>query len=173
VAAIARAGNVQNNVFYHAVVTISRSSYNFPTNARIRFMCDASADNDDVYIDQIEFRGTTATLAGASLVSGGETLSAIEALPGSFELKQNYPNPFNPATTITFSLPQESNVSIKIYDVSGTLVRTLVNDNRTAGEYSVAWDGQNDNGVRVSSGVYIYRLEVGNFTQTRRMVMLK
>jgi bacillolysin len=173
VAAIARAGSIQNNVFYHAVVTISRSSYNFPTNAKLRFMCDASNNSDDVYIDQIEFRGTTAALAGASLVSGGEALSAIEALPESFELKQNYPNPFNPTTTITFSLPQESEVSLKIYDISGSLVRTLVNDKRLAGKYNVVWDGQNDNGVRVSSGVYIYRIEAGSFTQTRRMAMLK
>jgi hypothetical protein len=172
VATFARAGSIQNNVFYHATVTIPRTTYNFPTNAQIRFMCDASADNDDVYIDQIEFRGTTAAL-GLSFAKASEASSADEALHESFELKQNYPNPFNPATTIAFSLPQESDVSIKIYDVTGSLVRTMVNDNRVAGEYSVVWNGQNDKGVRVSSGVYIYRIEAGNFMQTRRMVVLK
>jgi hypothetical protein len=172
VATFARAGSVQNNVFYHATVTIPRSTYTFPSNAQIRFLCDASADNDDVYIDQIEFRGTTATL-GSSFAKVSDEVSVAEALPESFELKQNYPNPFNPSTTIAFSLPEASEVTIKVYDLSGNLVRTLVNDNRTAGEHEVTWNGLNDKGVRVSSGVYIYRIEAGNFAQTRRMVMLK
>jgi Zn-dependent metalloprotease len=159
-----------NNTFYHAVVTISSSSYTFPTNAQIRFRCDASGNSDDVYIDEIEFRGTA---SGAELAKGGNALSATLALPESFELKQNYPNPFNPTTTIVFSLPQESEVAIKIYDINGSLVRTLVKDKRPAGEYRIVWNGQNDHGARVSSGVYIYRIEAGSFAQTRRMVMLK
>ncbi len=169
VANIVRAGSIVNNTFYHQVVTISRSTYTFPTNAKIRFMCDASDNNDDVYIDEIEFRGS----AGGALAKGGDLLSAAETSPESFELKQNYPNPFNPATTIAFSLPQASEVSIVIYDISGSLVRTLVNDNRPAGNYQVAWNGQNDSGIGVSSGVYIYRLVAESFVQTRRMVMLK
>jgi hypothetical protein len=169
VTAFAAGTTYQNNVFYHVVVTIPRSTYTFSTNAKLRFLCDASANDDDVYIDEIEFRGSTS----GALARSNNALSAVESLPETFELKQNYPNPFNPATTIAFSLPQESKVSIKIYDISGSLVRTLVNDNRPAGEYNVAWNGLNDNGTLVSSGVYIYRLEAGNFTQTRRMVMLK
>ncbi len=168
VANIVRAGSIVNNTFYHQVVTISSNSYTFPTNARLRFMCDASDNNDDVYIDEIEFRG----MASGSLARNSNALSATEALPESFALKQNYPNPFNPTTTIAFALPEESKVSIKIYDISGSLVRTLVNDNRLAGEYNVAWNGQNDNGMQVSSGVYIYRIEAGSFTQSRRMVRL-
>jgi len=169
VATFAQGTGYVNNTFYHAVVTISSSTYTFSANAKLRFMCDASDNNDDVYIDEIEFRGT----AAGALARASNVLSAVESLPESFALKQNYPNPFNPTTTIAFALPQEGNVSIKIYDISGSLVRTLVKDNRPAGEYNVAWNGQNDNGVQVSSGVYIYRLEAGSFTQTRRMVMLK
>ncbi|MGH7599339.1 MAG: M4 family metallopeptidase [bacterium] len=169
VATFAAGATFQNNVFYHQVVTISRSTYNFPTNARLRFMCDASDNNDDVYIDEIEFRGT----ASGALARNSNALSAAETLPESFELKQNYPNPFNPTTTIAFSLPQEGDVSIKIYDISGSLVRALVKDNMQAGNYALVWDGRNNNGTQVSSGVYIYRLVAGSFVQTRRMVMLK
>ncbi|MDL1878827.1 hypothetical protein FBQ85_27240, partial [Cytophagia bacterium CHB2] len=101
VATFARAGSIANNTFYHQVVTISSATYNFPTNAKLRFMCDASDNNDDVYIDEIEFRGMT----GGALAKGGNALSATEALPEKFALQQNYPNPFNPTTNIRFELP--------------------------------------------------------------------
>jgi Zn-dependent metalloprotease len=162
-------GSYVNNTFYHAVVTLTPGTVTFSSTAKLRFICDASANDDDVYIDEIEFRGTTA----GSLAEGDNSFVASETLPTSFELKQNYPNPFNPTTTIVFSLPHESNVSIKIYNISGSLVKTLVKDNRPAGVYNVAWNGDNEDGLRVSSGVYIYRIEAGSFTQTRRMVMLK
>ena len=88
-------------------------------------------------------------------------------------LAQNYPNPFNPQTSIAFSLKQRSNVSLKIYDVAGALVRELVNEARAAGSYSVKWDGRDERGQQAASGVYFYKLVAGEFTSTKKMVLLK
>ncbi|HKW15303.1 MAG TPA: FlgD immunoglobulin-like domain containing protein, partial [Candidatus Krumholzibacteria bacterium] len=88
-------------------------------------------------------------------------------------LAQNYPNPFNPATTISFSLRVRSTVSLKIYDVTGALVRELAHDARAAGPHTVTWDGRDDKGRAVGSGVYFYKLVAGEFTSTKKMVLLK
>jgi hypothetical protein len=89
------------------------------------------------------------------------------------ELSQNYPNPFNPQTTIAFSIKDRGAVSVKVYNVAGQLVRTLANENRAAGTYTLVWDGRNDGGSQVASGVYFYKLVTNNFSQTKKMVLLK
>ncbi|MCK5407328.1 MAG: T9SS type A sorting domain-containing protein, partial [Candidatus Krumholzibacteria bacterium] len=92
----------------------------------------------------------------------------------AYSLGQNYPNPFNPSTTIGFTVAQSGHVTLKIYDVAGRLVRTLVDERRRPGTvYSSKWDGRNDSGERVASGVYFYKLVAGNFTQVRKLVLLK
>jgi hypothetical protein len=89
-------------------------------------------------------------------------------------LSQNYPNPFNPVTVIPFSLEERGHVSINVYDVSGRLVRTLVNEVRETGIHSdVTWDGRNSTGDPVASGIYFYKLITKNFAQARKMVLLK
>ena len=97
------------------------------------------------------------------------------ALPKAMALAQNSPNPFNPSTTISFTVAEGSavHVSLKIYDLRGHLVRTLVNEVRDASTYNVFWDGTNEVGRLVSSGVYFYRMQAGDFNQTRKMVLLK
>ena len=94
-------------------------------------------------------------------------------LPSSFSLSQNHPNPFNPSTIILYALPQGAHVNLVIYNVLGQKVKTLVDDFQTAGFQSVEWDGTNDNGSVTSSGIYFYKLVAGDFTQTKKMVMLK
>ncbi|MCK6621403.1 MAG: choice-of-anchor J domain-containing protein [Calditrichia bacterium] len=93
--------------------------------------------------------------------------------PASFSLRQNYPNPFNPSTAIVYDLAKNAGVTLKIYDLSGREVKTLVQGFQGAGTYTVNWNGTNDAGVKVASGIYLYRLEAGNFVQTRKMVLLK
>ncbi len=94
--------------------------------------------------------------------------------PNDYVLEQNYPNPFNPTTTIRYSLPINKRVSLRIYDMMGRVVRTLVDDQvQSAGSYKVQWDGRNQHGTRVSSGVYLYSLEFGNFKKTKSMTLLK
>jgi flagellar hook assembly protein FlgD len=89
-------------------------------------------------------------------------------------LAQNRPNPFNPTTTIEFTVKERANVQLRIYNVAGQLIRTLVNEARTPGEvHTATWDGRNDAGQSVSSGVYFYKLVAGTFVQTKKMVLLK
>jgi hypothetical protein len=89
-------------------------------------------------------------------------------------LGQNYPNPFNPTTTITYSIATPGHVSLKIYNVAGQLVRTLVDETARAGMvHEVTWRGQNDAGSPVASGVYFYRLTAAEYVKTRKMVLLK
>lgn len=90
-----------------------------------------------------------------------------------YQLHQNYPNPFNPTTNIGFQISETGFVELKIYDISGKLVKTLVSDYREPGEYSVSWDGTDDRGVRLSSGVYVYRLAAAEFVESKKFVFVK
>lgn len=91
----------------------------------------------------------------------------------AFGLEQNVPNPFNPTTAIKYSIAQDVNVSLVVYDVAGRRVRTLVNEKQRADAYRVTWDGLNDTGERVASGMYFYKLAAGPYTQTKKMMLLK
>ena len=97
----------------------------------------------------------------------------IELLPTSYSLSQNYPNPFNPSTVISYSLPKISNVQIKIYDALGREIRSLINEEKSSGTYNILWDGTDNYGSRVSSGVYFYTIHAGDFYQSKKMVLLK
>jgi len=90
-----------------------------------------------------------------------------------FELKQNYPNPFNPTTTIEYNLPTSSGVKISIYNVLGKEIRTLVDDNKSAGNHRVIWDGTDNSGRSVSSGIYFYQMISKNFSQVKRLALQK
>jgi hypothetical protein len=94
-------------------------------------------------------------------------------VPVGFTLEQNYPNPFNPATTIRYQLPKASRVILKIYNIFGHEVRTLVNERQSAGVNSVVWDGRDQSGKEVSSGIYIYRLQAGESIQSRKMSFVR
>ncbi len=107
-----------------------------------------------------------------------DDIHASAALPKTFALDQNYPNPFNPSTTISVQIPEtvESpnfSTTLRIYDVRGRLVKTLIDERLSPGFYSVQWDGVNDNGEKVSSGIYFYSIKAGSFASTRKMMMLK
>jgi flagellar hook assembly protein FlgD len=91
----------------------------------------------------------------------------------SFVLGQNHPNPFNPSTSISFQLPSPSHAVISIFDVRGSLVRTLVDETMSAGPHQVEWNGRDDGGNIVGSGVYFYRLAAGGHSQAKKMVILK
>jgi hypothetical protein len=93
--------------------------------------------------------------------------------PKSTKLAQNFPNPFNPSTTIKFDLKDKGMVTLKVYNVAGQLVRTLVNGVKDANTYTVTWDGKNDRGGAVASGIYFYKMDTKDFSQTKKMVMLR
>ncbi len=90
-----------------------------------------------------------------------------------FALKQNFPNPFNPVTTITFSVPERGRAVLNVYNVKGELVQTLIDDVVSAGEVSVTWDATDRYGRQISSGVYFYRLMVGDLEMSRKMILLR
>ena len=106
-------------------------------------------------------------------LSGGTNTASVK--PTSFSLDQNYPNPFNPTTKINYGVSSAGLVKLDIYNVLGQRVRTLVNEHQEAAFYTVEWDGRDNNGGKVSSGVYFYKVNAnsGEFVQTRKMVMLK
>ena len=97
------------------------------------------------------------------------------SLPGQFELFQNDPNPFNPSTTVSYAIPEGKSLftSLMIYNARGQLVKTLVSGMKGAGRYVVNWDGRDNYGRAVSSGVYFYRIQAGDFVKTRKMLLLK
>ena len=94
-------------------------------------------------------------------------------MPISFALHQNFPNPFNPITTLRYDLPSDAFVSLSIYDMLGREVNQLVNTKQKAGFKSIKWDATDSIGKQVSAGVYLYRIEAGEFVQTKKMVLLK
>ncbi|MCI0531909.1 MAG: T9SS type A sorting domain-containing protein [candidate division Zixibacteria bacterium] len=100
-------------------------------------------------------------------------LNKLTAAPFDFSLEQNYPNPFNPTTDIRFTLPQAETVAIIIYNALGQKVKTLVNSRREAGFHTVAWDATNDFGEPVSSGIYLYRISAGQYSELKKMIFLK
>ena len=108
---------------------------------------------------------------------GGGTVDVTnenkDLISQKFVLYDNYPNPFNPSTNISYLISNGEYVSINIFDVNGGKVREIFNDYRSAGTYSIDWNGQNERGLQVSAGVYLYIIEAGKFRQTKKMILLK
>ena len=100
------------------------------------------------------------------LLTGNQNIS--NNIPNKYSLKQNYPNPFNPTTKISFDLPKQDFVTLKVYDVLGKEVAKLVNEQRNAGSYIIDF-----NASHLSSGVYFYRIESGEFMQVKKMLLIK
>ena len=121
-----------------------------------------SGDPNTVYVDNMYFYDITTGIAGD-----------LVAAPTAFTLNQNYPNPFNPTTTLRYGVPEASAVSIIIYDIRGNVVRTMQSETRPAGWYEVVWNGLDDAGQPVSTGLYLTRLQAGSFNQTIKMLFLK
>jgi hypothetical protein len=97
----------------------------------------------------------------------------VEPVRYSYSLRQNHPNPFNPDTQIPFSIRDSGRVNLKVFNVRGRRVRTLVDAHLPAGEYAIHWDGMDENGRAVASGIYFCRMEAGKFRATRKMILLK
>jgi plastocyanin len=94
-------------------------------------------------------------------------------IPDTYRLEKNYPNPFNPNTIIGFQLPVKEHVELRIYNRLGQEVRTLVNEQYTMGSHNVVWDGRDDRGRSVASGLYVYRLKAGGFVSTETMILVR
>lgn len=129
---------------------------------------DKSADRISTYYYWLE----DVSLSGVRTLHGPISANLANGVPYVYELKQNYPNPFNPATTIKFSIPQTDFVEIMIYNVLGQQVKTLVSQKLLTGFHQVVWDGKNDQGLKVSTGVYLLKMKCKDFVQTRKMMIV-
>lgn len=129
---------------------------------RFRFGADAGFNLAGWFIDNVV------------IVDAGVTAVEDEAATAlTVYLEQNHPNPFNPSTTISFQLPARQPVQLEVFNVSGQLVKTLVNETKEAGSHDATWDGTNEWGGSATSGVYFYRLQTDSYQATKRMVLLK
>jgi len=121
-----------------------------------------------MYLYQCDFHFSLGMIGSFNTTATGIKNDQTSFQPVAFRLEQNFPNPFNPTTTISFDIPFQTYVSIKVYNLIGQEVATLVNENMAAGSYSKIW-----NATSTPSGVYFYRLQAGSFTATKKLALLK
>ncbi|MFQ5499939.1 MAG: T9SS type A sorting domain-containing protein [Candidatus Zixiibacteriota bacterium] len=126
-----------------------------------------SSDDDPFLLRQsvLEIRYQPALPTDIRIIDG--------ATPDGFTVSDNYPNPFNPSTTIEYSLPNRAFVVLKVYDLLGRTVNTLISETQSAGSYAIDWDGTDIEGNTVASGMYFYRLETDNYSIAKKMLLLK
>mgnify|MGYP000938694870 CR=1 FL=1 len=108
------------------------------------------------------------------VIDAGYALSVDEGiLPEVFALHQNYPNPFNPVTTIRYDVPEQSHVTMEIYNLLGQKVATLVNGIQEPGYHAIMWNGTNMSGAAMSSGMYFYHIQAGDFRSVKKLILVK
>jgi hypothetical protein len=161
----------------HSDFTVFRAEVNIGSYTKI--------DDPDIERNDLVYRFTDESAEPGKryyykvlLVKGESSRLLVEtdvvSLPGvAPELYQNYPNPFNPNTTISYALPDKAHTTLSIYTVEGKLVRLLVNETLAAGYKQIIWDGRDNHGIPLSSGVYVYRLKAGSNALTKKMILLK
>jgi uncharacterized delta-60 repeat protein len=151
--------------------------YNGPENDDDYGQAIAVDDSGNVYVAGYTHGSTTkedyCTIKYVKAPSGIVDEAGSQQKPAEFTLSQNFPNPFNPSTKIEFTLAKSGFVTLQIYDVLGRKVKTLLSENLPSGYKSVIWDGKNDDGKEVASGVYFYQLRAGDYSEPRKMLLLK
>ncbi len=156
--------SISGGTYVQAPITWTQYSYSLDDYAnqtiRVAIQC-VSSDAFIFMVDDVE------------IDAPGGTPNQPEIAPAVSQLIGNYPNPFNPETRITFSTKDNGPVSIDIYNVKGQKVRSLLNENREAGNHSVVWNGKDDNGKNVASGVFFYRMKSGKYSSTKKMILMK
>jgi len=145
----------------------------------VSFDSYTTAENRNFTMGEKIGRGGVVLLPASSITTlvgyydGPVSVEETEALPTSYGLAQNYPNPFNPTTTIEFQLPKTTNISVKIYDVLGREVRVLADQPYSAGVHRMNWDGLDNTGRKVATGMYFYRLYSKEFIAVRKCLLIK
>jgi hypothetical protein len=152
----------------------------------VSFSADITDLDVGTYNTQVEIKQVSLTTSSMGLIDDIDTIyvkllvdqpTGVEddysAVPKSYSLKQNYPNPFNPETVIEYNLPASGHVTLTVFNVVGQKVIDVVNGYESAGNKQAVWNGRDENGREVQSGVYFYRLTTDNFSMTRKMMLLK
>lgn len=189
-------GRVSNASAFGAVVRI-KSAINGSTVRQMRYLPDGNSNHSQnvefglgnaAVIDSIKIEWPSGIVDVYANVAVNDFYTAIEGRglnpatsvdalatdsPFDFNLNQNYPNPFNPATTIEYSLDKASNVTLRIYDLLGREVKTLITKNQPSGKYTITWDGSDKVGIKVPSGLYFYKLETGDKVEVRKMLLAR
>jgi titin len=155
---------IDEGKFYEGNYVISGPSSNFVWRGTVRDSMITATVTDT--------NGNTSEFSLPS-ITGVISEDILSDLPTNFQIEQNYPNPFNPTTIIRYDLPKTVKVSLNIYNILGQEVHTLVNEKQPAGEKSVVWDGRDRLGREVSSGIYIYKIQAGNYVKCRKMVLIR
>lgn len=147
----------------------------FRAGTSILLLPGFTAHNSSIFTAYIQPYEPVDNFISLNMINGNifETPVNKDQIPKDFSLSQNYPNPFNPTTLIKYGLKENINVKITIFDILGRAVKTLVNEFQPAGFKSIQWDGTNENNVSVSTGVYIYKIEAGNFVDSKKMVIIR
>ena len=135
----------------------------------INFDTTEGLSNSNVSISNLILAGAN----GVSVDCERDATFDVNFMPEVTSLEKNYPNPFNPSTTIPFNITQSGNVTLSVYDMSGSLVKTLTSDYKEAGSYKVIWNGLNNDGQQVASGQYILKMSAPNYTNTLQMTFIK
>jgi hypothetical protein len=167
------------DVAYYAVYCDTLSGFTpgagnlFTTTTDTLLSVPTPADTTWYVINAVDADGYAGGYSVEIISAPDPASSVFDPRALAFALDQNVPNPFNPTTTIRFSLATPELVTLNIYDVAGRRIRTLVDTPQAAGTHTVTWNGTNDRGAAVSSGIYFYRLTAGGFAETRKMVLLK
>ena len=165
------ANQTQSNTPFHTMPLTLKISFTTGSDTTIRVLNDA---NNQMFSFYFYRQPTTLVfdpnndivLKNASLIVSADENNTV--LPTKFNLYQNYPNPFNPVTVIKYDIPENSNVKISVFDVTGREIKNLVNEAKVPGNYEVMF-----NGVSLASGVYYYKLEAGNFSDVKKLILLK
>ncbi|MDZ7725786.1 MAG: T9SS type A sorting domain-containing protein [candidate division KSB1 bacterium] len=138
---------------------------------------DQVAENGEYFyrLEAVNLDGTSKLYGPVTIKVSGLSVTSVEdqLLTESFKLNKNYPNPFNPVTTISFNLPSQENIDLRVYDIQGRLVNTLVSGSLSAGEHRIVWDATSQTGEPVASGVYFYQLTSESFNDTRQMTLIR
>jgi hypothetical protein len=150
--------------FSFAQYNASLAAYlgNADVRVQFHFKSDASGRREGIYIDDIAISGITTGIE-----------DGIVTLPDAISLAQNYPNPFNPSTKISFFMLGPGKAELAVFDLLGRQIRSLVRADMAAGEHQITWDGRDNSGADVASGVYVYRLRAGDASISRRMTLLR
>ncbi|MEN8165679.1 MAG: FlgD immunoglobulin-like domain containing protein, partial [Acidobacteriota bacterium] len=162
-------------VYRGASVDFVPDAENFVTSTADTLAIDEGWSSDGGYwykVAAVDVHGNVSSFA--VLAPGTVSSVPTASLPAVPLIEQNFPNPFNPQTTIAFEIPSQQDVTLRVFALSGRLVRILsLGETHTPGRHEVVWDGRDDAGRQVASGTYFYRLEAGAFAETKRMVLVK
>ncbi len=156
--------------YINGTLTDSSISHDFNWITKTAGVFYANIDTSSIISGDVTLYGASLQLVQNNPNAVNENTSNV---PKDFQLFQNYPNPFNPTTIISYQIPNSSFVTLDIYNALGQKVRSLINSEQAAGKHSVNWNGKDDSGNSVSSGIYLYRIKTGDFISSKKMVLLK